>query len=704
MDDLNLICDQPGCGNFSTVFGLKGSVKEKRCEEHILDLTRKEMTIYSISAYKFIENSDDVPIYEARRKRVTAGAGNLEIVSSFYEAEVRTAMNGLEKAKGNTLRLVEEYYEDLAREVMEKFDDARRQLERMKQNFEEYLMSKCVDLGENEESLCRNLKDVAGFLRKLLNVGEAVKTKTQLKRCQIDWRLIKSLRFSPLDKDVKSASSVYLEESVGERSQFRYEKSLKLLNKGWSLLHRRRIEERETVLLGLLLGEVLSLHFAQYTEAEEVLTRCLSIEERTDASSGDCMRLRNLLAAIYYYSTKYEEAENTASQVIHNSAANGSAYWTAVYYLCSCHWVQGKSSQSLLTQYISKSIPCPTAEAQMMKLCASALLNRMNGHQQEAEDLHWEAQSVATKSFPLCIYAVDNCYQLGSLYDDMGRREEAMQKYSDAQSVYMTHFPTVIQSACSLYALAVIYANTGRLKEAEVKFLEAHSIFSTYYSKTIQRAANLRDLATLYTTLARFDEADCIFQEAEAIYSTYFPLSHSAAINYNNIAKLYQKLKRTNEAIERATKGKHIFKAHFPKSPQFAHNMLILANFYFELGNLSDAEKMYRKSLKLFKKVDAMSFNCANACHCFGLYCREKGRKVEAERSFSDAYDIYNKHYPGSLEGAQNMLSMGMLYQDMGRRDASISFVSGALECWRRCGIEKPDVEALLLKMRSEPR
>jgi tetratricopeptide (TPR) repeat protein len=132
--------------------------------------------------------------------------------------------------------------------------------------------------------------------------------------------------------------------------------------------------------------------------------------------------------------------------------------------------------------------------------------------------------------------------------------------------------------------------------------------------------------------------------------------------------------------------------------------MLILANLYFELGNMSDAEKMYRKSLKLFKKVDATSFNCANACHCFGLYCREKGRKVEAERSFSDAYDIFNKHYPGSLEGAQNMLSMGMLYQDMGRRDAAVSFVSGALECWRRCGIEKPDVEALLMKMRSEPR
>jgi len=704
MDASNLVCDLPDCGNFSTVFGLKGSTKEKRCEQHILDLTRKEMTIYSISAYQFIEKSSDVPLYEARRKQITAGAGNLEIVNSFYEAELRTAMRDVEKAKSNSLRLVEEYYEDLAKEVTEKFEGARRQIEEMKQHFEHYLMSKSADLGENEVSLCRNLKDVPGFLRILLNVGEAVKVKTQEKRCQIGWKLIKSLRFSPLDKDIKAASSVYLEEGANERAQFRYEKSLKLLSKGWSLLQHRRIEEREAVVLGLLLGEVMTLHFAQYEEAEEVFRSCLGIEERTDVNSADCMRLRNWIVAIYYYSTRYEEAETLALQVIQNSTTNGQAYWTAVYYLCSCHWVQGKSTQALVQQYLSKSVPCPTAEAHMLKLCASSLLNRMNGKLQEAEDLHWEAQSLAAKSFPTSIFAVDNCYQLGSLYDEMGRREEALRKYSDALSLYVTHFPLSIQSASSLYALAVIYANTGRLKEAEVKFLEAHSILSAHYSKSLLRAANLRDLATLYTTLGRHDEADCIFLEAEALYSTYFPLSHSAGINYNNIAKLYQKMKKTDEAIERASKGKHIFKAHFSKSPQYAHNMLILANLYFEVADLTNAEKMYRKSLKLFKKVDPSSFNCAYACHSFGLYCREKGRKVEAERSFSDAYEIYTKHYPGSLEGAQNMLSMGLLYYDMGRRDAAISFVSGALECWRRCGIEKADTEALLMKMRSEPR
>ena len=705
MDASNLVCDLQSCGNLSTVFGLKGSTKEKRCEEHILDLIRKEMTIYNISAYQFIQTAEDVSQYELRRKQVTAGLGNLDIVSSFYEAQLRTAISGLDKSKGNTLRLVEEYYAELTTQIETKFEQARVEMIKMKENLEVYMKLKEAKLSENEEILCRNLTDVAGFLKKLLSVGEAVRVQTQAIRSQIDWRLMKSLRYSPIDKDVKGASSIYLEEGGNEKAWFHYEKSLKLLSKGWNLLKTNQIEEWDAVVLGLILGEVLCLHFAKYDESEEVFRKCLEIEEKIDPNSTDISRIKNWLCANYYYSAKYGEAENLALQVLQSSAVNSQTSLTALYYYSSCQWMQGKTGQeALIQQYLNTSILCNTPETQLLKLGTIAMLKRMKGLNDEAESLYWEAQSLGAKNSPTSILTVDNCYQLGKLYDDIGRVEEAMRKYTDAQALYAVHYPASIQSACALYSLAAIFTKIGKLKEAEVKFLEAHAIFSTYYPKSLQRANNLRDLATLFTNLNRYDEAECIFLEAEELFSTFYPLTLSSAINYTQLTKLYHKMSRLTEAIEKCTKGKHIFSAHFSKSPHFAHNLAILANIYFEAGNLDDAEKHFRKALKLFKKVDPKSANLASASNSFGVFCREKGRKVEAERCFSDAYDIYSNNYPNSLEGAQNMLNMGLLYRDMGRREAAISFVTGAAECWRKHGIEKQDVEGLLIALRSDTR
>ena len=701
-DSCNLICDQANCGRLATVFGLKGSTKEKCCEEHILALTRKEMTIYTIAAFNFIQCTEDVTLYETRRKRIVAGVGNLGILSSFYEAEVRNTLENLEKSKRNTVKLVEEYYTDLTMEINRIFEETREVIEKIRGNFDEYLMTRNAELGEYEEILCSELKDVPGFLRKLLEFREEIKGKTQEKRAQIDWRLVKSLRFSHIESDIKVAGNAYLEEGASEKSQFRYERSLKLLSKGWNLLKKNCIQEKNAVVLGLILGEVLCLHFAKYDESEEVFRKCLEIEEKIDPNSTDISRIKNWLCANYYYSAKYGEAENLALQVLQSKIINAEDYWPAVYYLSSCHLTTGKANQTLIQQYLNASVPYTVPESRLLRLCSAAMLSKMNGLDDEAESLYWEAQSLGTKHCPTSILTVDNCYQLGKLYDDIGRVEEAMRKYTEAQALYLVHYPASMQSASTLYSQAVIYTNTGKLQDAEIRFLEAHSIFAMHYTTSLQRANNLRDLAALYMLLNRYNEAECIFLEAEELYSTFYPLTLSSAINYTQLTKLYHKMSRLTEAIEKGTKGQHLCNAHFRESIHHAESLLALGNVYFDAKDMNEAENMYKKALKLFKKIEPNCASAAFANHSFGRYYREKDKKSQAEKYFLAAYEIYSKYFPGSLDSAENMLALGLLCLDSGKREAGISFLQAASECWRKCGVENTELKKVLTRLRSD--
>ncbi len=224
-------------------------------------------------------------------------------------------------------------------------------------------------------------------------------------------------------------------------------------------------------------------------------------------------------------------------------------------------------------------------------------------------------------------------YNLGLLYQRMGKLEEAEKAYREA----LILDPAYVKTHNNL---GLLYQRTGRDEEAQTSYREALRLdpaFSWAYS----------NLGSLYKKMGKYDEAEKAYREA-------LRLDPCDAIAEYNLGLLYQALGKNDEAEKAYTEALRLepgyVKAHFN-----------LGNLYKKMGKKEEAEKAYRKALRLEPGDASAQYN-------LGLLYHSMGRCDDAEEAYMAALTI-NPEYIKSHN------NLGILYEKMKRQgDAEMSY------------------------------
>lgn len=67
------------------IFGFVGGLKRKVCEQHSQILIDKQVTLYSIAAFQFVQSPNDAPLFERRNEQMQRGRGALTSLGAARE-------------------------------------------------------------------------------------------------------------------------------------------------------------------------------------------------------------------------------------------------------------------------------------------------------------------------------------------------------------------------------------------------------------------------------------------------------------------------------------------------------------------------------------------------------------------------------------------------------------------------------------------
>lgn len=224
-------------------------------------------------------------------------------------------------------------------------------------------------------------------------------------------------------------------------------------------------------------------------------------------------------------------------------------------------------------------------------------------------------------------------YNLGLLYQRMGKLEEAEKAYREA----LILDPAYVKTHNNL---GLLYQRMGRDEEAQVSYTEALRLdpaFSWAYS----------NLGSLYKKMGKYEEAEKAYREA-------LRLDPSDAIAEYNLGLLYQALGRNDESEKAYVEALRL-------EPNYVKVHFNLGNLYKKMGKKGEAELSYREALRIEP-------NDASAQYNLGLLYHSMERYDDAEESYMAALTI-NPEYIKSHN------NLGILYEKMNRQsDAERSY------------------------------
>ena len=198
-------------------------------------------------------------------------------------------------------------------------------------------------------------------------------------------------------------------------------------------------------------------------------------------------------------------------------------------------------------------------------------------------------------------------YNIGSLYDQLGKNVEAETMYQTAlQKSKKVWGPEHTQTLNIVNNLGLLYVDQNKLTEAEPMYQAAlqgyEKIWGPDHSETLDVVNNL---GLLYMEQGKLAEAEQMYQRALQGKEKELGPGHARTLDIvNNLGLLYTeqgKLVEAEQMYQRALQGKE--KELGPeriKTSDTFHNLGIL---YENQGKLVEAEEMYQKALKGYEKV-----------------------------------------------------------------------------------------------------
>jgi eukaryotic-like serine/threonine-protein kinase len=268
----------------------------------------------------------------------------------------------------------------------------------------------------------------------------------------------------------------------------------------------------------------------KYDESASLFKKSLDIRSRKlKADDPEVARSLNSLGIVYYDQGKYAEAEPLLERSLAiKEKAGGSDNLDA--------------ANTLINLGVLKRAQRKNEEAEVFFKRALAISEKMPGDE--------NLDSVAT---------ILN--DLGSLYDDQGRRVEAEPLYLRSLAIWEKILgPDHPDVAIAVHNLANLYRNLGKYAKAEPLYLRSLAIWEKTLGPDHPFVGNsLRDRANLYRDQGKFADAEPLYIRSLQIFEKSLDENHlEVAETIENYILLLRKTNRTEEALKFESRLKDI--------------------------------------------------------------------------------------------------------------------------------------------------
>ena len=514
MADSNLYCDELACSNSAQVFGfLPGGTKKKVCQDHMLTLVNKQVSIFSIAAFQFMETAKDGAAYEERKELMQRGLGAVMTLESRCEEAWSQGQTRLQTHCTALNETIQKTYQGMWDQGSQKYEETKEQLATTRKRLEGLVRSKHLQLSPEDLELCEAVPAGAPFR---LVVGDC--RVAVVETLQGHFHLISADKqhLQELVKEQQAQGKVDIAQEV---SQYAREWDYAL---GDFAEEARKLVEQATQQLKHLLTNVevekrclstglQSIKTGEYAQALEQLEQGRSLLRQKDLQTSELwLQLSNSLAEALHQVGRYQEGVRVCEQVLATWGGHSHTFelWRAVFFLSECLYFHRQYNQgyAVVEKWTGKlkrdSPPC-----QCVWLCTQAsMLYRKN--------LTNEAVSKLEAGLKLAQQLIPNTYltaycrhYLGVLYSILSKPREEEEQFVKVLRVYAAVCPFSIFACVCLNRLGGTYYNTQRYSSAEEKLQQSYLILSTRYPDTPPFAICLYSLGLVYEKKSRREEA-----------------------------------------------------------------------------------------------------------------------------------------------------------------------------------------------------
>jgi len=410
---------------------------------------------------------------------------------------------------------------------------------------------------------------------------------------------------------------------------------------------------------------------AQYTEAEPLYQRAITIKEKTmGREHPSAAATLNNLAELYRAQGRYEDSEPIyrRSLMINEKALGGEH---------------------------------PSVAATLNNL---AELYRAQCKYEDAEPLYIRSLAIKGKALgpehPSVAATLNN---LAELYRAQGKYEDAEPLYKRSLAIkgkaLGPHHPFV---ATTLGSLAELYRAQSKYEEAEPLYKQALVIYEKAMGQEHpDMAITLNNLALLYEAMGKYEEAEQLYKRSLATNEKALGPHHPfVSTTLGTLAELYRAQGKYEEAEplyrrSLATREKTLG----PEHPFVATVLGNLADLYRVQAKYAEAEPLYRRSLAINEKaLGSVHLSVANTLGTLAELYRALGRDEEAEPLYKRSLVITEKTLGADHpDVATTLNNLAELYRAQGRYNEAEPLYKRSLVIKKKAlGPDHPDVATVL--------
>ena len=393
-----------------------------------------------VAALRWLKDNPEVTwsgsgIYVVSTLLGLAGAASLWLIVRLFRKKTSSNPPDVSASQAGNVLTFEQYKKDLLEQHGNYFleKQKREEIERKLANLEESYQEKLRLLEESQEKL----QQLAGSLPKE-QLAEA-----EERLAQGDTELAEQLFDRVAEETGQTAAAALLQSGRLAEDRLDYSKALRNYAAAVALA-----PDNPDYLLPA--GE-MALEMGEYQRAEEWLEHLLAIREQEGKEDIELALALNDLAAVYYYQSRYEEAESLCKRSLkirqkkfgkeHPDVAESLNNLALLYY----EQVQYEEAEPLFKRSLKISEKIhgedhPNVAPSMNNL---ARLYGSQGRYAEAEPLYKRSLEIREKKLgkdhPDVATALNN---LAELYKSQGRYEEAEPLYQRALAILKAKFPS----------------------------------------------------------------------------------------------------------------------------------------------------------------------------------------------------------------------------------------------------------------------
>lgn len=691
--EAELLCDETDCHQeaHSFCFSNTYSTKAKVCKAHLALILDRGMSLFPISAYRFIGTPKDGYEYEDRRTVAKAVRKQVMALEESCKLEWEATKGSFLTVRDIVLLSVHKTFEDMQLLAEAKFLDMYQQLAMLKEHIDQWEKEKDYCLGKEDREMFKTLPTECPWKVEFGDCEKAV-AKTILKQFRIEQ--VKGpdhepSAISPPDTsnlqvtsitivDIKTDSSAFEkanpsqiisvesrpEEDATEgaetcllagqeaREAADYPQALKKLLSSHTLYEQQGVEKPQ---LCLELG-ITYCHFARIQEAEAIFTRGLQSNPSDELS----LKLSNALIESYYQTGQWEEVIQTSEEVYRTWSRLPLPFelLRTLYYRLNSHYELGKNSVAfgIMTKRLQQF--GFTKSSSRRNLCARSkrllhLINadrkRVSGETAKAAKLYEKGIRVGEGLWMNEYWTVWGVDCLGRAYEELQQSEKAEAKWTCACQHYAVHFPQSLQYANCLTNLGKLYS-PDKHELSEEHYLKACTVFKAHYPQSHDFAQCLTNLGVLYKAINRPNDAETQYIQAKSIYEAHYPESLNYAKCLSSLGSLYKFQSDMEKAEAHYMQAQGIYEAQDPQSLDYARCLTNIGVLYSAMKR-SNAEEWYLKAKEIYTASFPDSTNYGLFLYALGNFYDGKGRKKEAVKTWEEALALCEGNK--SVEGTE---------------------------------------------------